>query len=383
MSNTLLEKFFSILFKMPDGRSMETYFKSVAMITPVATSDLKSGKTFPADGLLTVSSIDGIAEYFQESSQIYKEAVAIFNQKSNNQTPSQIQYLLVYKKGDNDTYTEALNKAKAINTKFAQVTMTSRTASDIVEVAGWCLLNERFLSATINLEDIADLATLKTGLNNYAYILARKDETLTEGIGSAVASTTTKGYFGGTDGSAQFTQLVGVTPEQYSDSEINSLDSANIGYYSNVSPVDGGGAEDFGYNWVIGSNMIGGEKRQRMMIKDYIKKSLALTVLEFLNKKPGYDEDGNAILWGMLQTKFRSFQTYNLVIANTEELDGFVVNVKRIRGTADSIQNTDIEAYNKKCYKVYGYYYDKLTGEKVDIDLTVDPTSMEVEQLLA
>ena len=262
MSNTLLEKFFSILFKMPDGRSMETYFKSVAMITPVATSDLKSGKTFPADGLLTVSSIDGIAEYFQESSQIYKEAVAIFNQKSNNQTPSQIQYLLVYKKGDDDTYTEALNKAKAINTKFAQVTMTSRTASDIVEVAGWCLLNERFLSATINLEDIADLATLKTGLNNYAYILARKDETLTEGIGSAVASTTTKGYFGGTDGSAQFTQLVGVTPEQYSDSEINSLDSANIGYYSNVSPVDGGDAEDFGYNWVIGSNMIGGEKRQ-------------------------------------------------------------------------------------------------------------------------
>ena len=383
MSNTLLEKFFSILFKMPDGRSMETYFKSVAMITPVATSDLKSGKTFPADGLLTVSSIDGIAEYFQESSQIYKEAVAIFNQKSNNQTPSQIQYLLVYKKGDDDTYTEALNKAKAINTKFAQVTMTSRTASDIVEVSGWCLLNERFLSATINLEDIADLTTLKTGLNNYAYILARKDETLTEGIGSAVASTTTKGYFGGTDGSAQFTQLVGVTPEQYSDSEINSLDSANIGYYSNVSPVDGSGAEDFGYNWVIGSNMIGGEKRQRMMIKDYIKKSLALTVLEFLNKKPGYDEDGNAILWGMLQTKFRSFQTYNLVIANTEELDGFVVNVKRIRGTADSIQNTDIEAYNKKCYKVYGYYYDKLTGEKVDIDLTVDPTSMEVEQLLA
>ena len=131
MSNTLLEKFFSILFKMPDGRSMETYFKSVAMITPVATSDLKSGKTFPADGLLTVSSIDGIAEYFQESSQIYKEAVAKKKKKSNNQTPSQIQYLLVYKKGDDDTYTEALNKAKAINTKFAQVTMTSKKSSYI------------------------------------------------------------------------------------------------------------------------------------------------------------------------------------------------------------------------------------------------------------
>lgn len=383
MSNTLLEKFFSILFKLPDGRSMEDYYKTIAMITPIDEDDLKTGKSFPASGILIATSLDAVAEIFEESSQIYKDAKAVFDQKSNTQTTSQIKYLFIFEKDEDDTYVEALDKAKNINTKFAQVIMTSRTAADIVAVAGWCLTNKRFLSATVDYSNISGLATLKTGLNDYAYILSRKTANLTEGIGSAVASTTTKKYFGGTDGAAQFTQLVGITPELLSDAEISALDGANIGYYSNVSPVDGAGAEDFGYNWVIGSKMIGGTNRQRMMIKDYIEKSLALTCLEFLNGKPGYDEDGNATLWGMLQVKGRSFQTYNLIVADTEELDGFVFNVQRIRGTEDSIQNTDIEAYNAKRFKVYGYYYDKLVGEKVEIELVVDPTTMEVENLLA
>ena len=383
MSNTLLEKFFSILFKLPDGRSMEDYYKTVALIAPIAAGDVKTGKTFPSSGLLIATSLGAVAEIFEESSQVYKEAAAVFNQKSNVQTTSQIKYLFIFEKDEADTYTEALNKAKEINTKFAQVTMTSRTATDIIDVAAWCLANKRFLSATIDLADIADLATLKTGLNNYAYVLARKTVNLTEGIGSAIASTTTKGYFGGTKGSAQFTQLVGITPEHLSDGEIASLDSANIGYYSNVSPVEGAGAEDFGYNWVIGSKMIGGTLRQRMMIMDYVEKAMALKSLEFLNTKPGYDEEGNATLWGMLQVLGRSLQTYELIIPDTDEVAGFVFNVKRIRGTADSIQNTDIEAYNGKKYKVYGYYYDKITGEKVDVELVVDPTSMEVENLLA
>ena len=189
MANTLLEKFFSILFKLPDGRSMEDYYKTVALIAPIASGELKADKTFPESGLLVAASLDAVAEYFVEASQVYKEAAAIFNQKSNTQTTSQIKYLFIYQKDEGESYTEALNKAKAINTKFAQVTMTSRDAADIVDVAGWCLLNKRFLSATIDLDDIADVAALKSGLNNYAYILARKTANLTEGIGSAVAST--------------------------------------------------------------------------------------------------------------------------------------------------------------------------------------------------
>ena len=126
MANTLLEKFYSILFKLPDGRSMEDYFKTVALVAPVGADELKDGKVFPANGLLIASSIDTVAEYFAESSQVYKEAYAIFNQKSNTQTTSQIKNLFIFKKEEADTYAEALDKAKAINTKFAQVAMTSR-----------------------------------------------------------------------------------------------------------------------------------------------------------------------------------------------------------------------------------------------------------------
>ena len=174
----------------------------------------------------------------------------------------------------------------------------------------------------VYITNVGSIEALKTGLNKYAYVLARKTANLAEGIGSAVASTTTKGYFGGTKGAAQFTQLVGITPEQLTDTEIATLDAANIAYYSNVSPVDGGGAEDFGYNWVIGSKMIGGTLRQRMMIMDYVEKAMALKTLEFLNTKPGYDEDGNATLWGMLQVLGRSLQTYELIIPDAEEQRG-------------------------------------------------------------
>ena len=126
MSNTLLEKFFSILFKLPDGRSMEDYYKTVALIAPITSGELKTSKTFPETGLLVAASLDTVAEYFVETSQVYKEATAIFNQKSNTQTTSQIKYLFIFKKEESDTYTEALNKAKAINTKFAISVFISR-----------------------------------------------------------------------------------------------------------------------------------------------------------------------------------------------------------------------------------------------------------------
>ena len=89
MSNVLLEKFFSILFKLPDGRSLDTYYKSIALIAPITSDDLKDNKQFPESGLLTAASLDTVAEYFKETSQVYKEAEANFNQKSNAQTTSQ------------------------------------------------------------------------------------------------------------------------------------------------------------------------------------------------------------------------------------------------------------------------------------------------------
>lgn len=383
---TVYDNLISILFKLPDGRSLEEYFKNILLVGEVTASDLKENVTFSATGVKKYASYDEVLEDFLPTSQFAIEANAVFNQKNNSQTTSQVKYLIIANQQTTEveseevtqTITQALDNAKAVDGRFVKVVPVSRTAADIQEVAAWCLTNDRFCDFVVT--DTSSVATIKAALNNYAYGIYRKD--VTSPVASAVASTSTMGYFGGKDGSAQFTQLVGILPETYEGSEISDMDSNNVAYYTNVSPIDGGQTENFGYNWIIGSRMLGGALRQREMIKHYIKKSIGLMALEFFNQKPMYDETGNNLLLTMAEKRFRSFQTYNLVIPTVGEQVGFGLKVIPIRVGADSIMNTDVEAYNAKKFKLVGYYYDAIVGEKVDILLYVDPTDEQIEQIL-
>ena len=375
---SVYDNLISILFKLPDGRSLEEYFKNVLLVGKITTDDLEDSVEFPSTGVKKYSSYDEVIADFKPISQIALEANAVFNQKNNTQTTSQVQYLIVAKQDDTQTVSQALDRAKTVDGKFAKVVPVSRAAEDIISAADWCLTNDRFCDFVVtNVDDVQDIID---GGNNYAYGIFRKSAT--EPIASAVASTSTCGYFGGKDGSAQFTQLSGILPEVYTGSEISEMNTNNVAYYTNVSPIDGGETESFGYNWVIGSRMLGGELRQRQMIMHYIKKSMGLMALEFFNQKPIYDETGNNLLLTLAEKRFRSFQTYNLVIANTADQTGYELKVTPIRTGADSILNTDPEAYNAKKFKLTGYYYDAIVGEKVDFLFYVDPSDEQVEQIL-
>lgn len=387
---TVYDNLISILFKLPDGRSLDEYFKNILLVGEVTTEDLQEDVTFSATGVKKYASYDEVLEDFVATSQFAVEANAIFNQKNNSQTTSQVKYLIIANQQTTteeiegvdtevtQTIAQALDNAKAIDGKFVKVVPVSRTAADIQDVAAWCMTNDRFCDFVVT--DTASVADIKAGLNNYAYGIFRND--VTSPVASAVASTSTMGYFGGKDGSAQFTQLSGILPETYSGAEISDMEENNVAYYTNVSPIDGGQTENFGYNWVIGSRMLGGALRQREMIKHYIKKSIGLMALEFFNQKPMYDETGNNLLLTMAEKRFRSFQTYNLVIPTTGEQVGFGLKVIPIRVGADSIMNTDVEAYNAKKFKLVGYYYDAIVGEKVEFLFYVDPTDEQIEQIL-
>lgn len=375
---SVYDNLISILFKLPDGRSLEEYFKNVLLVGKIGANDLQADVTFAATGLKKYSSYDEVLADFQSTSQFALEANAIFNQKNNTQTTSQIMYLMIAKQSDSESVSQALDNAKSVDGKFAKVVPVSREASDIKSVADWCLANDRFCDFVVT--DVDDVADIVADGNNYAYGIFRKN--VTSPIASAVASTSTCGYFGGKDGSAQFTQLTGILPETYSGSEISEMNSNNVAYYTNVSPIDGGDTDSFGYNWVIGSKMLGGELRQRQMIMHYIKKSMGLMALEFFNQKPVYDETGNNLLLTMAEKQFKSFQTYNLVIATTAEQVGYQLKVTPIRTGSESIMNTDAEAYNAKKFKLTGYYYDAIVGEKVDFLFYVDPSDEQVEQIL-
>lgn len=375
---SVYDNLISILFKLPDGRSLEEYFKNVLLVGKITTDDLEDSVEFPSTGVKKYSSYDEVIADFKPISQIALEANAVFNQKNNTQTTSQVQYLIVAKQDDTQTVSQALDRAKTVDGKFAKVVPVSRAAEDIKSAADWCMTNDRFCDFVVT--DVDDVQDIIDGGNNYAYGIFRKSAT--EPIASAVASTSTCGYFGGKDGSAQFTQLSGILPEVYTGSEISEMNTNNVAYYTNVSPIDGGETESFGYNWVIGSRMLGGELRQRQMIMHYIKKSMGLMALEFFNQKPIYDETGNNLLLTLAEKRFRSFQTYNLVIANTADQTGYELKVTPIRTGSDSIMNTDTEAYNAKKFKLTGYYYDAIVGEKVDFLFYVDPSDEQVEQIL-
>lgn len=375
---SVYDNLISILFKLPDGRSLNEYYKNIMLVGKITEDDLQTDAVFPSGGLGKYSSYDEVIAVFKPTSQFAIEANAVFNQKSNTQTTSQIQYLMIAKQEDSGTLAEALNKAKAVDGRFAKVVPVSRVAADLKAVADWCLTNKRFCDLPVT--DVDDVTEIVAGGNDYAYGVFSKSAT--NPIASAVASTSTCGYFGGKDGSAQFTQLTGILPETYIGEEISEMNTNNVAYYTNVSPIDGGQTEGFGYNWVIGSRMLGGELRQRQMIKDYIEKDMGLMALEFFNHKPVYDETGNNLLLTMAQKRFRSYQTYNLIIETNNEQTGFELKVIPIRTGADSIMNTDVEAYNAKKFKLQGYYYDAIVGEKVDFLFYVDPSDEQVEQIL-
>lgn len=374
---SIYDDLISILFRLPDGRSLEEYFKNVLLVGKIPSEEMNENITFPETGK-KYSSYDEVLTDFKASSQFALEANAVFQQKNNTQTKSQIKYLIVFEQKTDETIKAALDRAKTHDGKFAKIVPLSREAEDIVACGEWCLTNNRFMDCVVT--DVESVKPLKDTLNNYSYAIFRKNAN--ECIASAVASTSTCGYFGGTDGSAQFTQLVGITPETYTGQEISGMKTNNIAFYTNVSPIDGGQTENFGYNWVIGSKMLGSGIRQREMIKHYIEKGLGLTFLEFFNKKPMYDETGNNLLLYMTDRFMKSCQTYKLIIPTTNDQIGYEIKVIPIRKGADSIMNTDIEAYNTKKYRLKGYYYDALVGEKVDIDMYVDPTEYDIEQIL-
>ena len=368
----------SILFKLPDGRNLEEYFKNILLLTEIDSSDLVEDVAFPLSGIKKYSSYEEVLADFKATSQIALEAYAIFNQKSNTQTTSQVKYLIIAEQKANQTVGAALDSAKAVDGKFVKVVPLSRVAADIQAVAEWCSVNDRFCDFVVS--DVSNVADIVDSGNNYAYGIFRKIPL--EAIASAVASTSTCGKFGSKDGSAQFTQLLGILPETYTGAEISAMKQSNVAYYTNVSPIEGGETSGFGYNWVMGSRMLGGELRQREMIKHYIKKAMGLMALEFFNKKPMYDETGNNLLLSMAQKRFRSFQTYNLVIPTTRDQIGYELKVTPIRTGSNSIMNTDTEAYQAKRFKLSGYYYDAIVGEKVDFMFTIDPSEEDVSAIL-
>ena len=161
---SVYDNLISILFKLPDGRSLQEYFKNVLLVGKITTEDLQAEIEFPTSGLKKYSSYDEVILDFKPTSQIALEANAVFNQKNNTQTTSQIQYLMVAKQGESETVADALDRAKSVDGKFAKVVPVARDVDDVKYAADWCLTNERFCDFVVT--DVYNLADIVSSKNN-------------------------------------------------------------------------------------------------------------------------------------------------------------------------------------------------------------------------
>ena len=55
---TVYNDLISILFKLPDGRNLEEYFKNILLLARITEDDLVENYTFPAAGIKKYSTYD-------------------------------------------------------------------------------------------------------------------------------------------------------------------------------------------------------------------------------------------------------------------------------------------------------------------------------------
>lgn len=385
-----INDFIDVNFTTTDYTSVLPYYKNVLVLSAFEDSDLVSGQTFPATQFKVYSDLDAVGVDFPTSHQVYKEAQSIFTQRSNTGVnASQIDKVVVGQKLTADAdFAAALTTILGNFGVWAQLVLTDRTEANILNVAAWAETNQRFFypqtADTAVLDGTSgNVAEDLKGFNyRYTMLTVRLAATTDEGLSSGIASIATNGFFGSARSAADFSTITGVTAETYTSTQETNLENNNVAYYSFISPVTGGGGDQFGKRFVFNAVNSSGEVQQRRRIIDFIEKQIQARGLDFLAKKLPYEEQSNSVLLDIIRTEFVGFQTNDLVVEDFETTKGFDITVVPLRGTSDSIQVTDPTTFAARGYKVRGYYFDALVGQKVTVDLTIDPTNNDIQQII-
>ena len=364
---------------LPSATDLGVFFSSCAYIGDFVASDLKDGVSVPASGYFTFGSTEEVDATFVSTSQYYKDLVAIFTQNGNAR-PNQgkVQTVICFQKtSDHSTWGEAFTALHTANGNWSQIAISSRDATAISSVASACeaVTGGRLFEAQTSDADVASNASgnlalaLKTA--GYANTKLTYTSTSTDSISTAIMAIQAGEKLGSTGD--LYSKISGQTAREYTSSVETALDGNNVSYYTMVNPVSGGSVSAYATNIYYGGKMANGEDAKRRRIRFYIEYMMKAVSLDFLAKKLTYQDSSGAVLESMLNALLIECQNNDMVVRDSEDTNGFYLNVLSM---ADTKKNY-ISLYNTQTYKVMGWYIDALTGRKVDISLTVDPTDAE------
>lgn len=363
-------------FTLERATDLSEFFGNVGYVADFKSEHLITGYNVPSDKVIIVNNSDTLKQIFKADSQYYKDIDTLLAQNGNAE-PNRggVNKVLVFQKTDENDFAEAFDKFMDTNANFSQISVSSRDASEIEKVAEKLATADRLFEAQTSDENISTKAE-----DNIAKKLADKNndrvkitfhkvdsEAAAMGIMSIQA-----GDKLGANGDI-YSQITNVTPQIYTGTEESNLKDLNVSFYTSVNPINGAGVDQYATSIYVGGKMINGENAKRRRIRYYFDKTCKARSVDFLAKKLGYEDSSAGVLESMLSAIFLEGQNSGLVVKDTEDTPGFSLSVLTIAETKRKYSSL----YAKKCYKVVGWYIDSLTGEQVDIALTVDPSDAE------
>lgn len=367
-----INKLVEIGFTLPMATDISAFLSNIGYVADYDTDDLAVGAIIPGDKVVTISSIDGLKAYFKADTQYYKDIETMLLQKDNSKpNRSRVNSIIVYQKQTGQAnFGVSIDAFVAINGNYAQITISSRDMTENELAANKALSNSRLFVGQVS--EISDnvsenIALVLKALNNSnSMIVFHKEDT--EALGHALAAVMAQPMLG-SDG-CLYSTLTNVTAQTYTENEMTNFDNQNVGYYSSINPISGGGVDQYASNILVGGFQINGEDTKRKYITFTLDLLLKFKTIEFLRKKLSYQDSSSNILNAMLKSVLIEAQNNDLIIKG--DLGFQLIDVK-----PSALQSSNPTLYNAQTYSQVGWYADALTGRKVIIDLTVAPTDAE------
>lgn len=370
-----IDKLVEIGFTLPQATDISAYLSNAGYVGDFTSSDLVSGYTMPANKVVVISNIDELDSIFVPGTKYYNDLSVLLMQK-NNAKPNQsrINQVVVFQKTDEDDIASAFTALMNLNANFSQLYISSSLKADIVAVAAKAEVSGRLFIAQTSDEDVASGT-----VGNVAETLAAKNYTNTklithidsESLKGALLGVMANPYLGSVGD--LYSQFSGVTPQNYDSTSMSNFDKNNVGYYSYVNAISGVGVEQYAKKIFYGNKQVNGEITKRRYIRFTIDLLLKFKVLDFLAKKLSYQESSNSILEENLKSVLIGCQSNDLIVKDSEDTNGFYLKCMPIAKVKTNYP-TD---YSNQVYHAQGWYIDALTGTKVIIDLTVNPSDSE------
>lgn len=369
-----LNKLVEIGFTLPKATDISAFLSNVGYIGDFKESDLLEGVTVPENKIIILSDKTGLDETFKSGTKYYEDLNSLLMQK-NNAKPNQsrVNEIHIYQQTE-DSIQDAFSSFFEKDANWAQIFISSNTKDDITMVAEESQANNRLFVAQATESDVTTGTTgnvaetlLKGGYSNTKVVYHKEDEALDGSLISVMANPNL-----GSVGDL-YSEFSGVTPQEYTSTQMSNLEKNNVAYYSTVNSINGGGVGQYGRSILYGNKQADGEITKRRYIRFTLDLLLKTKVLDFLAKKLSYQESSNNILEGMLKEVLIGCQSNDLIVKNSEETAGFEVKCMPI-AEIRKLYPTD---YSNQVYRAFGWYIDALTGTKVIIDLFVNPSDAE------